>query len=668
MSALQKSRRERDHPAIFLSHAQADSDNAKKLKDWLISTFDNKVQVFASSDWQSIEPGKDWYETIDHALRDCTLGIILLTETSIQRPWVNYELGALRASNKRTIPLCVGQVRKATLPSPFVHSQGCDYDNKKDLSDLLQSLANIFDFPKWIPSEAIENAPVLSSHPIPQLSSRSSSHSLPIELLFKSDDRWTTLAYTCRATFTGETCIIGGPIKKSLWTHIPVDEIQTVCVAINHLMPNKLRTSEDDTLETVKCSKAAQGELLGNSPIANQPDHIPSLINRDLIIIGQNNLSDLLLQMMQAYLPWQAGTGQVARRMQELRPHVYVELAPQFNRPVSAAQRPEVHKGGAMIAIFPNPFNIRKRVLVLFGCHREGQLTLENWLGSEEAGEIIESIEHTEKRGTWALQIIVDRTLGPVARRVQGIRNSITGQGFWLTVLNSSPIDDSIVINKSCNQPYRILDLSLVIPLSTDDQQQLIRIVRSYISLPDIYWEHEQCEIGLHVTLYEFLTHHRPDSRLISHFEMVVPYIRDVLCSKNNSEKPRAITAKIRGIEFLPTAMIAYVDFTDDEGQYSNWLDSVRQWSEQSVAGTATQLGEIGLNLLNAMKVPFPVHVTLCRFNRELTELEQAQLRKIAGESRLLELLRISVRKICLTVATESPYRKVRVTGEISLT
>jgi hypothetical protein len=92
--------RERERRIIFLSHAQSDAEAAKTLKTWLLLAFSN-VQVFASSDWQSIEMGMDWYETIDRALRDSTLGILLVTENSIKRPWVNYELGALRAGRKR---------------------------------------------------------------------------------------------------------------------------------------------------------------------------------------------------------------------------------------------------------------------------------------------------------------------------------------------------------------------------------------------------------------------------------------------------------------------------------------------------------------------------------------------------------------------------------------
>jgi hypothetical protein len=665
--------RERERRIIFLSHAQSDFEAAKTLKDWLLYAFSNNVQVFASSDWQSIEMGMDWYETIDRALRDSTLGLLLITENSIQRPWVNYELGALRAARKKTVPVCIGRVTKASLPSPFSHAHACDYDRRDDRLDLLRSIASTFGFPTdWVPVGAVDNAPSLHPGPIKQPNPVTAGHGLAIEYLFKSADRWTTVVYTCRATFTGEHCMPTGPIKKSLWAHIPVDEVQTVCVAVNHLMPAELRAAEDDILQTVICSMQAEHLLLSQLTDPGSAVPFSPLFNRDLVVVGENNFSNLLLQMTQAYLPWHAGWEHIARRTEKPRPHVYVELVPRFNAPVPPGQKGELHRGGAMVALFPNPFNIRKKVLILFGCHRQGQFTLEDWLRGAEVRDIVDAIAKSGNKGSVAVQILIDRTLvptdgdvQPVAVAAEAIRNLSDGKQFWCTQLNRVDIGEVLTVNAGHSTPQSLYDVSIVVPLPACDQAQLEERLRSSLGLADLYWERDNCEIGFHVTLYEFLTHRHPDAQLLKHLEDAAQRICDALGQAHGNELPDMTTARLRGIEVLPAAVISYVDFLDKDGSCSNWLDSLRRWCEKSAsrAGLGART-----NLLNAMRVPFPAHTTICRFSREIAELEEGQLWKVANESRGLELLRFPIDNVALTIATKSPYRSVRVVKTFPLT
>jgi TIR domain len=655
--------KERERRTIFLSHAQSDAEAAKLLKKWLLSAFGSDVQVFVSSDWQSIEMGMNWYDTIDHALHDSMLGIVLLTENSIKRPWVTYELGALRAARKKTIPVCIGRVTKAALPSPFSHAQACDYDRREDRLDLLRSIASTFAFPtSWVPEAAVDSAPIIVVGPLIQLSPLTSSHGSGIQRLFSRIDRWTTVVYTCRSTFTGEQCVPDGPIKRALWSHIPVDEVHTVCTAINHLMPSELRASEDDILHTVMCSRRAEIFLKSALEGVRTSESVPQLFDRDLVIVGENNFSNMLLQMMQAYLPWQVGTGQIERRRGQPRPDVYVELVPRLHASISAVQKRELHKGGAMIARFPNPFNIRKEVLVLFGCHRDGQYTLEEWLRSEEVPEMVARVSRGLKEGTQAIQILVDRTLGSADRSVQpkapeAITNLADGNPFWLTPLNIFDPDKPLIVNDSCSQPYGLYDLSLVLQLPLQEQARVAQTLMSSLGIENLYWEHSNCEIGFHVTLYEFLTHRRPEPQLIRRLEAITPGLCGAVCQTQERAPVKGVIARIRSLEIFPSALVAYAEFLDEPGRYSTWLDSVRQWCEEVVVRAS--LAE-HRDLLNSMRVPFPAHVTICRFNRELSETEQSRLSQLAKETRGLELLTFSVDSLLLTVATQTPYRGVR--------
>ncbi|MGB7556140.1 MAG: toll/interleukin-1 receptor domain-containing protein, partial [Candidatus Korobacteraceae bacterium] len=275
---------------IFLSHAKIDAGPALVLKQWLLDRFPGFLDVFVSSDFESIEQGREWYEKIRDALKACDLGLVLVTPNSIQRPWVSFEIGGLKLIDKDVIPVCV-DVSLERLPVYISRNQACQYDIPDDRLALLSSIASHLDLPKEyankrVTSRAAHKAPLLTvtltEGSVPAYPVYSHPHEIPIERVFPAEDRWTTVIYTCRATFTQEVCPSSqedNKVAKSTNLHIPVDELQTACLAINHLMPVASR-HEDDAISTVMCSMEAEKALANQS----HDGDVPELLDRDLII------------------------------------------------------------------------------------------------------------------------------------------------------------------------------------------------------------------------------------------------------------------------------------------------------------------------------------------------------------------------------------------------
>jgi hypothetical protein len=684
---MSKREPEKPHGLVFLSHAHCDADAAAELKKWLEDdVFKDCLEVFTSSDSRDIPIGSDWYEAVDGALRTCTMGIVLITKKSVSRPWISYELGALRAASKKTAPVCVWGMSKNELPSPFDRSQACDYDNEADRLKLLRSIASNISIPAhFITLDTAMKAPRLQqgyTEPgeILDIPKARTTYKSPLRGIFETSDRWTTVIYTCRATFTGENCPTQSPIKKALWAHVPVDEVQTVCLAVNQLMPSEARSNEDDILQTVMCSMQAEKEVLSGN---HQDDSLgylgaaPPLIERDWIVVGENNFSSLLLQMVRAYLPWQAGVSQTSKDTswpnwpsRPPRPNVYIELVPRFNGLVPPIQTREVHRGGGMIALFPNPFNFRRRVLILFGCHRTGQFTLEHWL---EGTEVVEAVEQLNKdlsqakASGWGLQLVVNNARGPAGslldtRETAAIHNVADKRLYWLRPIGEPLTDDPFRINTTCLQPQDIYDLSLVARLEQDEQLRLKEVVWGRTGEFAAYWENLNSEIGFHITLYEFCTHYSPDKQMRLDLSSLASQLLGIMFGSSIEDRPQVIRGRLRGIELAPSALFSYVDFVDEKGHPTGWLESVRQWCEGHAEGLGIRSG-----LLNVMRVPFPAHVTLCRFDQEIPTGLQLEIRKVANATRQLELLKVPLLKLSLTVARRSPYKEVEEIGTIDL-
>src|ERR1035437_1327058 len=667
---------------IFLSHAQVDAGPAGALKQWLRDRFPGFLDVFASSDWESIEQGREWYDKIRDALSTCDLGLVLVTPNSIRRPWVSFEIGGLKLINKDVIPVCIG-VDFAELPVYISRNQACKYESPSDRLSLLKSIALHLGLPKefinnTITLRAAQKAPKLivaqalgSVDPHP-------SHELPIERAFRPEDRWTTVIYTCRATFTSEVCpntLEGSRIGKCTCLHVPVDELQTVCLAVNHLLPVTSR-HEDDAVSTVMCSMEAERAL---SYATTLRPNVPELLDRDLIIIGENNFSNLLMHRMKPYLPWERHLYWEQEQPDKPgRPMVYIRLTNHARRStMTPAQIDRIGKGGALISVFPNPFNVSKSVIVLMGCHREGQFTLEEWLRRPESGVAFDllrsAVPYSERRNT-AVQLVINRAgptpYGGIVEFDAGI-DAIPyiedgGRPFWLYKLQSLPKDFDIATDAATLVDEEVYDVSVIARLSDDAHRNLKQDIFAEVQEPDLYWEDEASIVGFHITVYEFLPHIKPDQRLVTTLNDFLREINESMEQTSVNERPSLTTAVIRGIETMQHALICYVDFPVADVSAPHWIEGVRLWCEAALHRTSFRSGPMSA-VLNRRRVPFPTHITLCRFNKPITGELEGRLRALPCGRRYRQRAVVQVDSLYLTVAKRRPFKDVSVVGSFSL-
>ncbi len=103
---------------IFVSWSgKASKLAAELLKDWLPHVV-QRAELYVSS--QDIEKGERWAASIAAKLSEIDFGIIVVTPSNIDAPWVNFEAGALSKSvRSRVIPLLCGMDRIDAASSPL---------------------------------------------------------------------------------------------------------------------------------------------------------------------------------------------------------------------------------------------------------------------------------------------------------------------------------------------------------------------------------------------------------------------------------------------------------------------------------------------------------------------------------------------------------------------
>lgn len=96
---------------IFLSYSNRD-------KSWVIE-FVSALKDAGIKTWfdvHDITPGERWDEKIQQALRESSIIVVILSENSVESPWIFFELGAAIADKKRIIPVLVGDIESKRIP------------------------------------------------------------------------------------------------------------------------------------------------------------------------------------------------------------------------------------------------------------------------------------------------------------------------------------------------------------------------------------------------------------------------------------------------------------------------------------------------------------------------------------------------------------------------
>jgi hypothetical protein len=112
---------------VFISWSGAQSrTTAERISEWLKSLFQKNVEVFVSS--KDIEKGDRWADRLAAVLQDYNFGVVVLNTSNRDKPWINFEAGALSKSvtKAKLVPLLCGFTPGDLLESPLGQFQGVE--------------------------------------------------------------------------------------------------------------------------------------------------------------------------------------------------------------------------------------------------------------------------------------------------------------------------------------------------------------------------------------------------------------------------------------------------------------------------------------------------------------------------------------------------------------
>ena len=130
---------------VFISHDTRDAKLAEAFSSLLKSVSAGVLKSFRTSDKkgnQGIEYGVEWYPEIIKNIQDASDVVCLLTERSVNRPWILFEAGMAKGKLETPIlGVALGMPLKDASSGPFAQFQNCG-DDEESLTKLVFQLVD----------------------------------------------------------------------------------------------------------------------------------------------------------------------------------------------------------------------------------------------------------------------------------------------------------------------------------------------------------------------------------------------------------------------------------------------------------------------------------------------------------------------------------------------
>lgn len=117
-------------PTIFFSHSSKDKEIVQSVKNKLDKATGGVMDIFMSSDGQSIPFGTNWIHKVEEGLKSATIMFVFVTENSVSSGWIYFEAGYAYSKGIQVIPVGIGvdigalKAPLNLLPVPRLRSSG----------------------------------------------------------------------------------------------------------------------------------------------------------------------------------------------------------------------------------------------------------------------------------------------------------------------------------------------------------------------------------------------------------------------------------------------------------------------------------------------------------------------------------------------------------------
>lgn len=132
-------------PTLFFSHSSKDKDLIISIKNKLTEYTGGTLDIFMSSDGQSIPFGTNWIHKVEEGLNNAKVMFVFVTMNSTTSGWIYFEAGFAYSKGIHVIPVGLG-VDIGTLKAPLNLLQGFNITSADSLNNFISIINEEFEF------------------------------------------------------------------------------------------------------------------------------------------------------------------------------------------------------------------------------------------------------------------------------------------------------------------------------------------------------------------------------------------------------------------------------------------------------------------------------------------------------------------------------------------
>jgi hypothetical protein len=122
-------------PTVFFSHSSHDRKLLTKLKELVVTKTGGSIDIFLSSDGQSIPFGRNWAHRVEQALGTAKAMFVFITPTSIRSSWLYFESGYAYSKGISVVPVGLLGVELSAVNPPLSLLQGFNITSADGLNN-----------------------------------------------------------------------------------------------------------------------------------------------------------------------------------------------------------------------------------------------------------------------------------------------------------------------------------------------------------------------------------------------------------------------------------------------------------------------------------------------------------------------------------------------------
>lgn len=131
-------------PTLFFSHSSLDKKSITLIKDKILQKTSKTIEIFQSSDGESIPFGNNWVHKIEENLAKAKIMLVFISPNSINSNWIYFESGFSYSKGVKVIPIGINGINVGELKPPINLLQGFNITSHEGINNIISIINKEF--------------------------------------------------------------------------------------------------------------------------------------------------------------------------------------------------------------------------------------------------------------------------------------------------------------------------------------------------------------------------------------------------------------------------------------------------------------------------------------------------------------------------------------------